>query len=123
MCFFFLIIIFFTIVALIPRNTIAYVPYGGDNLVHIYIFSILSLLLCLSKFILTKYVYLVLFFYGFLIEILQFIVGRILCTDILYNFIGIGLFVHLILFNFLEKFKILRFKYFYRKIDGKRSTY
>ena len=87
---FFLIIIFFTIVALIPRNTIAYVPYGGDNLVHIYIFSILSLLLCLSKFILTKY--LVLFFYGFLIEILQFIVGRVFSySDILYNFIGIGI--------------------------------
>ena len=109
LCFFFLIIIFFTIVALIPRNTIAYVPYGGDNLVHIYIFSILSLLLCLSKFILTKYVYLVLFFYGFLIEILQLKVGRNFSyLDILHNFIGISLGVG---FYFFVN-KIIALKYF-----------
>ena len=105
---FFLIIIFFTIVALIPRNTIDYVPYGGDNLVHIYIFSILSLLLCLSKFIVTKYVYLVLFFYGFLIEILQFIVGRVFSySDILYNFIVIGIGI---IFYLISK----KFKYYYK---------
>ena len=109
LCFFFLIIIFFTIVALIPRNTIAYVPYGGDNLVHIYIFSILSLLLCLSKFILTKYVYLVLFFYGFLIEILQLKVGRTFSyLDILHNFIGISLGMGI--YFFLNK--IIFLKYF-----------
>ena len=92
LCIFFLIIIFFTIAALIPRNTIDYVPYGGDNLVHIYIFLILSFLLCLTKLTLTKYIYLILFFYGFLIEILQFTVGRVFSySDILYNFMGIGI--------------------------------
>ena len=73
-----------------------------------FIFLILSLLLCLSKFILTKYVYLVLFFYGFLIEILQFIVGRVFSySDILYNFIVIGIGI---IFYLISK----KFKYHYK---------
>ena len=89
---FFIIITLFTIAALIPRNSVEYTPPGGDDLVHIYIYLILSLLLCVSKIMQVKYVYLVLFSHGFIIEIFQFIVGRNFSyIDILHNFIGISL--------------------------------
>ena len=94
LCIFFIIIIFFTIAALIPRNTIKFVPYGGDDLAHIYIFLALSFLLCFSGVIYKRYIYLILFSYGLFIEILQFLVGigrSFSYLDISYNFIGIGL--------------------------------
>jgi len=94
LCTFFVIIIFFTIAALIPRNTIEFVPYGGDDLAHIYIFLALSFLLCFSGIIYKRYIYLILFSYSLFIEILQFMldVGRSFSyLDILFNFIGIGL--------------------------------
>tara|TARA_B100000787_G_scaffold130355_1_gene99269 strand:- start:2049 stop:2417 length:369 start_codon:yes stop_codon:yes gene_type:complete len=98
-CIFLFIIIFFTIAALIPRRLIEYTPPGGDDLVHIYVFLILSLLLCFSKIIAAKYVFLNLFSYGFIIEILQFIVGRKFSYfDISYNLIGIGLGVGIYIF-------------------------
>tara|TARA_B110000196_G_C20933579_1_gene561112 strand:+ start:80 stop:463 length:384 start_codon:yes stop_codon:yes gene_type:complete len=91
-CIFFMILTLFTIAALIPRSLIEYIPPGGDDFVHVYIFSILSLLLCFSKIIDKKYIYLILFFYGFLIEILQLIMSRNFSyLDISYNFIGISL--------------------------------
>jgi len=87
---FFMIITLFTIAALIPRSLIEYSPPGGDDFMHIYIFSTLSLLLCFSKILDKKYIYLILFSYGFLIEILQLIVGRNFSYfDILINCIGI----------------------------------
>ena len=91
---FFFIIISFTIFALIPRNTINFTAYGGDDLAHIYIFLVLSFLLCFSGLIYKRYICLILFSYGLFIEILQFIVGvgrNFSYLDISYNFIGIGL--------------------------------
>ena len=61
---FFIIMIIFTIATLIPRSSIEYIPPGGDDFAHIYIFSILSLLLCLSKIIQIKYIYIILFLNG-----------------------------------------------------------
>ena len=104
LCIFFLIIIFFTIAALIPRNSIDFTPYGGDDFAHIYIFLILSFLLCFSELIYKRYIYLILLSYGLFIEILQFIVGvgrNFSYLDISYNFIGIGLGV--IFYFFLNK--------------------
>jgi len=94
LCIFFLIIIFFTIAALIPRNSIDFTPYGGDNFSHIYIFLTLSFLLCFSGLIYKRYICLILFSYGLFIEILQFTLGvgrSFSYLDISYNFIGIGL--------------------------------
>lgn len=109
-CIFFMIIIFFTIAALIPRKFIEYTPPGGDNFAHIYIFSILSLLLCFSKIIDKKHIYLILFFYGFLIEILQLIMSRNFSyLDILYNFIGISL--GICLYFFVNKIITLKKKF------------
>ena len=89
---FFIIITLFTIAALIPRNLVNYTPPGGDDLVHVYIYLILSLLLCISKTMHVKYVCLIIFSHSFLIEILQFIVGRNFSyIDILYNCVGISL--------------------------------
>ena len=96
---FFMIITLFTIAALIPRSLIEYSPPGGDDFMHIYIFSTLSLLLCFSKILDKKYIYLILFSYGFLIEILQLIVGRTYSyLDMLHNFIGISLGIGFYLF-------------------------
>ena len=109
LCIFFMIIILFTIVALIPRNLIKYTPPGGDDFVHIYIFSILSLLLCFSKIIEKKYIYLILISYGFIIEILQFIVGRNFSYfDISYNLIGIILGISF--YFFINKIIVLKRK-------------
>jgi hypothetical protein len=105
-CFFFMIVILFTIVTLIPKDTIVIflkivtlIPKDtigndipGENFAHIYAFLILSCILCFSKVAHVKYIYLILFFYGFLIEILQLIVGRDFSyLDMLHNFIGISL--------------------------------
>ena len=108
LCIFFLIIIFFTIAALIPRNSIDFTPYGGDDFAHIYRFLILSFLLCFSGLIYKRYIYLILFSYGLFIEILQFVVGvgrNFSYLDISYNFIGIGLgLISYFLFSKIKKY-------------------
>ena len=108
LCIFFLIIIFFTIAALIPRNSIDFTPYGGDDFAYIYIFLILSFLLCFSVLIYKRYIYLILFSYGLFIEILQFVVGvgrSFSYLDISYNFIGIGLgLISYFLFSKIKKY-------------------
>ena len=111
-CFFLMIVILFTIVTLIPKDIIGK-DIPGEDFAHIYMFFILSCLLCFSKIINAKYVYLILFSYGFLIEILQLKVGRNFSyLDILHNFIGISLgmgfyfFVNKIIF--LKKYKLLK---------------
>ena len=103
-----MIVVLFTIATLIPKDIIGN-DILGEDFAHIYIFLILSYLLCFSKIILTKYVYLILFSYGFLIEILQLKVGRTFSyLDILHNFIGIGLGMGI--YFFLNK--IIFLKYF-----------
>ncbi len=108
LCIFFFIIIFFTIFALITRNTIKFSPYGGDDLAHIYIFLVLSFLLCFSGLIYKRYICLILFSYGLFIEILQFVVGvgrNFSYLDISYNFIGIGLgLISYFLFSKIKKY-------------------
>ena len=105
---FFFIIISFTIFALIPRNTINFTAYGGDDLAHIYIFLVLSFLLCFSGLIYKRYICLILFSYGLFIEILQFVVGvgrNFSYLDISYNFIGIGLgLISYFLFSKIKKY-------------------
>ena len=68
--------------------------YGGDDFAHIYIFLMLSFLLCFSELIYKRYILSYSLSYGLFIEILQFIVGvgrSFSYLDISYNFIGIGL--------------------------------
>ena len=97
-CFFFMIVILFTIVTLMPKDTIGS-DIPGEDFAHIYVFLILSCILCFSKVTHVKYIYLILFSYGFLIEILQLIVGRTYSyLDMLHNFIGIGLGIGFYLF-------------------------
>ena len=104
---FFIIMIIFTIATLIPRSSIEYIPPGGDDFAHIYVFSILSLLLCLSKIIQIKYIYIILFLYGFIIEIFQFKIGRnFSLLDTSYNFIGIILGVGF--YFFINKIRVLK---------------
>jgi VanZ family protein len=99
---FLIIITCFTIAALIPRKMINFAPYGGDDLAHIYIFLVLSSLLCFSNVMHKKYIYLILFSYGLIIEVLQFLVGRSFSyLDISFNFIGVGL--GIIFYFFLNK--------------------
>ena len=108
LCFFFLIVIFFTIAALIPRDMVKLTLYGGDDFAHIYIFLMLSFLLCFSELIYKRYIYLILFSYGLFIEILQFVVGvgrSFSYLDISYNFIGIGLgLISYFLFSKIKKY-------------------
>ncbi len=97
-CFFFMIVILFTIATLVPKDTIGS-DIPGEDFAHIYVFIILSFILCFSKVTHLKYIYLILFSYGFLIEILQLSVGRTYSyLDVLHNFIGISLGIGFYLF-------------------------
>ena len=97
-CFFFMIIILFTIATLVPKDTIGS-DIPGEDFAHIYVFIILSFILCFSKVTHLKYIYLILFSYGFLIEILQLNMGRTYSyLDVLHNFIGISLGIGFYLF-------------------------
>jgi hypothetical protein len=105
--FFFMILILFTITTMTPRTFINDLP--GMDFAHIYIFLILSYSLSFLKIIHVKYIYLILFSYGFLIEILQLKVGRDFSyLDILHNLIGISLGIS---FYFFDKKNVV-LKYF-----------
>ena len=113
-CFFFMIVILFTIATLIPKNTIGN-DIPGEDFAHIYVFLILSCILCFSKVTHVKYIYLILFSYGFLIEILQLKVGRNFSyLDILHNFIGIGL--GMVFYFFVNKIIVLKYFKLIKKI-------
>tara|TARA_Y100000389_G_scaffold197952_1_gene233556 strand:+ start:621 stop:947 length:327 start_codon:yes stop_codon:yes gene_type:complete len=93
-----MIVILFTIATLVPKDTIGS-DIPGEDFAHIYVFIILSFILCFSKVTHLKYIYLILFSYGFLIEILQLSVGRTYSyLDVLHNFIGISLGIGFYLF-------------------------
>ena len=111
-CFFFMIVILFTIATLIPKDTIGN-DIPGEDFAHIYVFLILSCILCFSKVTHVKYIYLILFSYGFLIEVLQLIVGRTYSyLDMLHNFIGIslgiGFYFSVNKIIFLKNYKLLK---------------
>tara|TARA_B110000971_G_scaffold32965_1_gene30527 strand:- start:118 stop:450 length:333 start_codon:yes stop_codon:yes gene_type:complete len=109
-----MLIILFTIVTLIPKDIIGK-DIPGEDFAHIYMFFILSCFLCFSKIINAKYVYLILFSYGFLIEILQLKVGRNFSyLDILHNFIGIGL--GMVFYFFVNKIIVLKYFKLIKKI-------
>ena len=86
-----MIVILFTIVTLMPKDTIGS-DIPGEDFAHIYVFLILSCILCFSKDTQVKYIYLILFSYGFLFEILQLIVCRIYSyLYMLHNFLHLVL--------------------------------